>query len=94
MKWYKRLQFQFTVDYSMFPGNMKFKEWLFDPHFLYIVPGQEIKTLNHVPDGKASAFLIDDGDILHSRYLWLCSAIRLVGLDIGFGVFYLANPKE
>lgn len=94
MKWYKRFCLQALIDYSLLPGKLTLKEWLFSPFFKLVFPGQEVTSLKQVPEDYTREGLIQGADKLYSRYFWLAAGIRALGLDIGFGVFYLANPKE
>lgn len=83
----------------MFPSakNMTVREWLFDPSFRLTRIGQEITTRWSLPE--SSSWDVDTFSIGHrnndkkfySNVFWICSAIRVLGLDLGIGFYYRGN---
>lgn len=99
---HQRLQFQIGLRFDMFPpDNVGWKKWAFDPHFLLTRIGQVLvnprSQLPEMGKGYVDERILsterdpETGLIVRcwiSRCLWMSGAIRILGFDLGFGVFY------
>lgn len=95
LRWDERLQIEVGVSWKMVPSGqgMTWRNWAFDPSFGVTWPGQEITSRWQLPE--ASSTYVDTlcvGEGTGNKYVslafWVHGALRVLGLDIGFGVFW------
>lgn len=99
--WWRRLQIQVIVEWRLMPGDLTFREWLFSPVASLIFPGWEVRYKNQVLDMYKDAQQVPEGKDLPwgapvkhiSRIFWARVALRILGFDIGAGVYFLADPR-
>lgn len=98
----QRLQFQIGLRFDMFPpDNVSWKRWAFDPHFQMTRIGQQLTNprtqLPELDKGSVEELILDPQInpvtglkkwCWISRCFWLTGAIRILGFDLGLGVFY------
>lgn len=87
--WYKRFQIEIGGRWQAVPDrNTTFRQWLFDPFCGYTYPGKIIKDRQELPDGEVFGGLeILGNNEYRALVWWLRFGIRVLGLDIGAGVF-------
>lgn len=100
--WWHRLQIEVGISFKLFPsGQMTWKQWLFDPVFGITYPGQEIKNRWQLPESTSyevdvrslQTEMPDKGPAkFASKVLWVHGAVRVLGLDIGAGLFVRPSP--
>lgn len=101
--WYRRTQIEFGINFKLFPdgGRMSLREHLFDPFFNLAWIGKELKNpRGELPEGQH--WYVDCVDQkkdrspieslrdykYYSRCFWLGFGCRILGLDVGVGIFY------
>lgn len=86
---YRRIQLELGIRFDLFPAkNVTYRQWLFDPSFKCVWPGKRV-VYGDTPDGLWGSMAIETrGDTFHARFWWLGVAIRVLGLDVGFGLYY------
>lgn len=78
MKWYNRLQIQVQLDFRLTPGNKTVREWALNVESRLHWKGKVIyDTKPQFPREKTT---------------WFSVAVRLLGLDVGFGVYWGKKP--
>jgi hypothetical protein len=98
-----RFQIEIGGRWQLMPGrNESWRQWAFDPFFGVTRIGQEISPnpRRHLPDdGPDLRFMLDERDdgideatglrkrTWISRIFWLRFGCRVLGLDLGFGVY-------
>lgn len=102
-RWWERGQVQFGVNWQLFPSSrMTWREWLFSPEFGVTMPGEEITSRTKLPE--STSWNVDTRSIqdlsggkgpakFASRVFWLHGAVRVIGLDIGAGIFWRLNSS-
>lgn len=87
--WYKRFQIEIGGRWQAVPDrNTTILQWIFDPFCGFTYPGKIIKGRQEVPDEERFGGLEILGNNQYRALVWwLRFGIRLLGLDVGFGVF-------
>lgn len=98
LKPWERFQIEIGIRWQLFPGkDLTWKQWLFDPVWGITFPGEEITTRTQLPEstswGVDSKSVEENGE--KKKYIslvfWLHGAIRILGLDLGAGIFWRQN---
>jgi hypothetical protein len=89
VKWYQRFQVEIGGRWQLFPSSdITWKQWLFDPFFNLVWPGKIINPRADLPDGSLfGGFEIAANNEYKSLVYWLGTGIRVLGLDLGIGIF-------
>lgn len=99
---HQRIQFQIGLRFDMCPpDNIGWRKWAFDPYFQLTRIGQQLTNpRTQLPENRCGYM---DEHILDpefdpvtklkrwcwiSRCFWLTGAIRILGFDLGAGIFY------
>jgi hypothetical protein len=93
---YRRLQVEVGFNWKLLPsGQMTWREWAFDPNGGATLPGQLLNRKNK-PDQTVAAYIDFEcpDKKMRSRFFWLHGAIRVLGFDIGGGIFYGQQPIQ
>jgi hypothetical protein len=99
LKWYERFQIEIGISWKMVRNRdmSSWKEWAFSPSFGMTVPGQEIKNRWQLPESSSwgvDTISVGEQDKKYiSSVLWVHGALRVLGLDIGAGVFWRKQQK-
>lgn len=92
--WYKRFQVEIGGRWQAVPDrNTTFREWLFSPFVKFTYPGKCPVTRADIPEGEVFGGIESRADgKFESLILWMSCGIRVLGLDVGIGVFF--RPKR
>ena len=105
-KWYQRFQIEIGGRWQLFPDqNTSWRQWAFSPGCNLVWPGKEINLAKDWPDGTKRQSQLDivdepwDGVGLKkthyfARYFWATCYLRLLGLDLGAAVIWLAQIRD
>ena len=87
--WKKRFQVEIGGRWQAVPDrNTTFREWVFSPFAGLTYPGKIIKGRQEVPDGEVFGGLeILGNNEYRALVWWFRCGIRVLGLDVGVGVF-------
>lgn len=92
---WQRFQIEFGLGWTLMPNDTVNSSWrrhLFDPWFNLVFVGDILgNPRKHLPKFGAGFVEEHTNDPLKtwsSRCFWLGTGIRLLGLEVGFGVFY------
>src|SRR5260221_1583464 len=85
---WKRFQVEVGVRWQLLPASkdMTVRQWLWSPEGGITRIGQKLTDARQLPEDTRPAFA-SDGEY-RSRFFWARGAVRIFGLDAGFGIFY------
>lgn len=85
----RRIQIEIGGRWQLVPDrNTTWRQWIFDPFCGAIWPGKTIKGRSELPDGEGFGGLeITSNNEFRSLVWWFRCGVRLLGLDIGMGIF-------
>lgn len=85
----RRVQLEIGVRWQMVPDrHTTWKKWAFDPYWGAVWPGKIIRGRQDLPEGEVFGGLeITDKNEYRALVWWVSGAIRVLGLDVGLGVF-------
>lgn len=92
LPFFRRINIEIGLNWAM-PGRLAISKWIFDPYLGLTHPGKRV-TRTDMPDGLGAWFMDENHRAL---YYWLRGAIRILGFDFGFSVFYRlkrANKRD
>lgn len=104
---WRRFQIEIGGRWQMLPdGRTSWRQWLFSPGCNLVWPGKEINPLKDWPEGHERR---DQMDIVaeeerdpvtnlrrshwFARYFWATCYLRILGLDLGAAVIWLAPRR-
>lgn len=94
LPWWRRAQVEAGVSFRLFPWKgLTYAQWAWDPDLNIVWPGRRV-AYDRSPEGCWShpwtrAETYDSATRSSvANYWWLGVAIRLLGLDVGFGLLY------
>lgn len=101
-RWWYRFQLEIGGRWQLLPDrNTSWRQWFFSPYWGLTLVGQRLdKPRQQLPEGVIGKGGLDSDDngidpvtnILITRWIsrcfWLRAGCRLLGLDIGIGLFY------
>ena len=102
-RWRDRIQFQIALRFDLAPSKQDtWLQWAFSPTAGITRIGEELKNPHRqLPEGWGQGYLDKEENDLGpdpvtglnrwswtSRCFWLRGAIRILGVDLGAGVFY------
>jgi hypothetical protein len=98
VRWWQRFQLEVGVNWKMVPSrDLTWKTWAFDPFFNLTWPGKTPVTRADLPEGEIFGGLESVGegkDLKFFSLVWWCGfGIRLLGLDVGVGLFYRTSAS-
>lgn len=91
-----RTRIRAGINWEVFPYDSRcdtkkaFKEWLWSPYFKMAKRGDEISYADF-PADLGAHFAIEDPCIkrpMRANYFFLGTALRIVGIDLGFELLY------
>lgn len=99
-RWWSRLQIEFGISFKLFPNrDLTWRQWAFDPNGGITYPGQAIDRRWQLPE--STSWEVDTTMItyderktkrFYSRVLWIHGAIRVLGIDVGAGLYFRPSP--
>lgn len=92
--WYQRFQVEVGGRWQAVPDSQTtWKQWLFDPFYRFTYPGKFPVTRADFPDFPLHGSInFRDDKQMESLIYWASAGCRVLGLDLGAGVFY--RPKR
>ena len=90
---WQRFQFEIGGRWQLFPAEMTWRKWAFDPEFGVTRVGQEITSRHRLPD-PFHRFVEVEGSRFLSKVLWVHGALRVLGLDVGVALFFMPRSER
>ncbi len=92
-RWYQRFQIEIGGRWQAVPdSHTTWRQWFFSPFFRFTYPGKCPVTRADFPDfpdfSLHGSVSFRDDNRMESLIYWATGAVRILGLDIGVGVFY------
>lgn len=105
LRWWQRFQIQIEARWTLFPDkDSSWRQWLISPEAHWVQPGQEVNPRQDWPGGGIPTYgqlRIIDSPIdpetrlrksrYFARYFWASFFLRVLGLDAGAGIMWLAK---
>lgn len=101
LPWYRRIQFEVGINFRLMPDNRtSWRQHLIDPFLNFVWIGKRLENPRVELPTPFSGACVDREDgprddptglrtsIWTSRCFWLGFGCRILGLDIGVGIFY------
>jgi hypothetical protein len=88
---YQRFIVQLQIHWDLFPTkamDSSWSKWAFDPDYGIVKPGDKLPHRGFMPGTIGLDQDWDSKTGLTSRVYWIHAAIRILGADIGGGIFY------